>query len=611
MIKSKILLITKPIRNASIRNKIFLINIVILFISLSVFAYNAIRISNEALETKATRNAARELKLIDRSLQILIDDTENYARILSTDNRVQSMMEIKRLEAKKLKVIRSVQNLEIQDFLSASISNVVEPNTHIAAASIATTDNKFLDIGYADNKGLYKVFTPKMMEYVAFTKTPVWTGLFKIKFKYSGDYSNVFGVAKKIIDKDNGFFLGTSILYIKESEIASSYLSNINEKDEKFSIVDEHGRIISSQNKSDLYKNFDTKKFFGSKENTKILSEGSILSDVDGKRLLVTVNHFKKLNWSIISTIPIDEITIENKAITNLLIIINFICLIFAFIASYLLSYVISKPILELVEIMKGIKSGDMSLRAKFTTKDEIGLLGEGFNNLMDTINRLMQEIYNEQRLKHENEFKLLQSQIKPHFLYNTIETIISLIKIGIYDNAIKTAKSLAGFYRISLSNGNDIITIEQEIQLIENYLSIQKQRYVQYMDFSLNISKEVMGYSIPKLTLQPLVENSIYHGLKLKKEKGNLIITAYLQHETIKIEVFDNGVGMDFDKINELLNSSLEINKKSDFGVRNVDSRLKLLYGDNYGLSIESQKGEYTKVTVAIPLQSPRSDEP
>ena len=251
---------------------------------------------------------------------------------------------------------------------------------------------------------------------------------------------------------------------------------------------------------------------------------------------------------------------------------------------------------------MKEIQSGNMKLRANFTAKDEIGMLGAGFNNLMDKINELLEQIYTDQKLKRESEFKLLQSQIKPHFLYNTIETIISFIKLDLKDKAMTAAKNLAGFYRISLSKGDDIITIDDEIRLIENYLAIQKLRYVEYLDYSVEADEEILQFRIPKLTLQPLVENSIYHGLKQKSGKGMLKIKGYFEDGTVKIEVFDDGVGMDEESIARVLDRSANAQKKSDFGVYSVDSRIKLLYGELYGISIESRVGEYTKVTVTIP---------
>jgi len=255
---------------------------------------------------------------------------------------------------------------------------------------------------------------------------------------------------------------------------------------------------------------------------------------------------------------------------------------------------------MKLVGIMGEIKSGNLKLRANFMAKDEIGMLGEGFNSLMDRINQLLDQVYAEQQQKRESEFKLLQSQVKPHFLYNTIETIISFIKLGMREQAMTAAKNLADFYRISLSRGNDIISIKEEIRLTENYLSIQKFRYVEYLDYKVEVDDTIYRFQIPKLTLQPLVENSIYHGLKQKTDKGMLIVRGYLENNTVKMEVYDNGVGMDEELIRRVLERSNP--NQSDFGLYSVNSRLKLLYGAQYGISIESKVNEYTNVTVTLP---------
>jgi len=155
----------------------------------------------------------------------------------------------------------------------------------------------------------------------------------------------------------------------------------------------------------------------------------------------------------------------------------------------------------------------------------------------------------------------------------------------------------------MSLSKGNDIITIEDEIQLTDSYLSIQQLRYVEYMNYSLNIDEEILKYCIPKLTLQPLIENAIYHGLKQKESKGTLNINGYKKETAIIIEIVDDGVGIEDEKIHKLLNSAPKTNNNVDFGVSSVNLRLKLLYGEQYGLDIESKLGEYTKIIICIPI--------
>ncbi|MDP4181080.1 MAG: sensor histidine kinase [Bacillota bacterium] len=564
---------------------------------MSIFALLTIKISNEAIVKKATKNAERELSLINNSLLNMTQNSEDYVRILTTDNKLQNQ-----LESIKNDNIDSLVNIEVEKTLSTAISNVVQPNTYIAAASIMSSKRILFEIGFVDNSSIYPILNNNMINIINQNKTPTWTGLIKIKYKYGGN-ENVFAITKKIIGRDTGHTLGIAILYLREKDIAAIYLNNIVNHDDRFFIIDNQRNIISTQDKNELFKKFDEEKYLGNNKLNEVSNIKSLIRNIGGRQTLVTVQDFKKLNWRIASIIPLDEITYENKGMTNLILIFGVICLICAFIASYLLSYTISKPILKLVNIMKEIKSGNLKLRADFNSKGEIGMLEDGFNSLMDKINSLLDQVYNEQKLKRENEFKLLQSQIKPHFLYNTIETIISFIKLGLKDNAMMTAKYLAGFYRISLSKGNDIISIGDEMQLIDNYLSIQKLRYVEYLDYQLDFEDSILKYQIPKLTLQPLVENSIYHGLKQKDEKGLLTIRGYYDQNIIKIEVIDDGIGMTEEQIYKVLYRPSKDQKSKDFGVYSVDSRLKLLYGEEFGIDIESRINEYTKVIVRLPV--------
>ena len=584
--------------NIPLKSRIFIFNAGILLASLSVFAILTIRISNQAILDKATKNAERELSLIDRSLFNLTRNTENYARMLSMDNRMQTQLE--RIEDNDLD---SVDNIELEKTLSTVISNVAQPVTNIDAASIISSKQKFFDVGYVDNSSIRPIFDSDLIAAVTEKKVPTWVGLFPIRYT-TGRTENVFAIAKTIIGMDTGHILGTAVLYLDEKDVASIYLDNIVNQNDKFFIIDEEKNIISTQDKNELYKRFDEERYLGRYHLDEFSDMKSIIRDIEGKQALITVQNFSKLNWKIISVIPLDEITNENRGMTKLIVIFGAACLICAFIASYLISYMISKPILKLATVMKEIKSGDLKLRADLNAKGEIGMLADGFNSLMDKINALLEQIYKEQKAKRKNEFKLLQSQIKPHFLYNTIETIISFIKLDLKDNAMMTARYLAGFYRISLSKGNDIITIKDEMDLINNYLSIQKLRYVEYLDYQLEFAEEILQFQIPKLTLQPLVENAIYHGLKQKEDKGLLTIKGYFEQDVIKIEVTDDGVGMSEEQISSVLNKPSDEQKSTDFGIHSVDSRLKLLYGEEYGLSIESRVEEYTRVTVRFPAE-------
>lgn len=216
------------LNNLSIKNKIFLFCAVILLISLSVFAFLTINISNRAIVDKAIKNAGRELALIDRSLLNLINNSENYVRILSIDSRLQNQLQ--RINNNQLD---SLDNLELEKTLSSVSSNVAEPITHIAAASIISTEGHIFDVGYVDNSSIRQYFNSDVISAIRQKKTPSWLGLTRIRFKYAGE-EDVFPIAKPIIDLDTGHYLGTAVLYLKEKDLASMYLDNIINQNDKF-----------------------------------------------------------------------------------------------------------------------------------------------------------------------------------------------------------------------------------------------------------------------------------------------------------------------------------------------------------------------------------------
>ncbi|MCR2806278.1 sensor histidine kinase [Paenibacillus soyae] len=584
----------------SIKNKIFAAMIILVVLSITVFAFFANNVSRKAIIEKAMNNSLRELVLINNNIETLITNVEDYSKMLATDYRLQ---EVLYTDMSVSKPEGGLESLIMRKKLSEIISNFVEPNTKVKAASVLSSRIQWADVGYADNEYAARLFgTEPVAMKLENNNKPIWTELVPFKFRYDATESNVFAVSKAVVHKEFGKTIGMVALYVKESVIAAIYENSLNYQGGEFYILDAKHRIISSRNKSLLYHDFTNMTSISlpsldERETSFILGKGN-------EKLLVSTQHFEPLSWTIISVIPLDVITVENKKINQLIIRTGILCLIFAMAISFFLSRSITKPLLILSSTMRKIRNGQMNVRSAYQSMDEIGHLSDGFNSLMDRIEALVAKNAEEERTKSEIEFKLLQSQVKPHFLYNTVETIISLIKLNMKTEAIAAAKYMANFYNISLSRGNDVISIRQEMKLTESYLEIQKLRYVEYMDYSMDIDEDIMRYATPKLMLQPIVENAIYHGLKWKKEKGTLQIAGFLRNGQIIIEVYDNGVGMDKQQMEQLLEPAEEDKRKVSFGARSVNSRIKMLFGDQYGLEIESVSGSYTKVTIRLPLQ-------
>lgn len=311
--------------------------------------------------------------------------------------------------------------------------------------------------------------------------------------------------------------------------------------------------------------------------------------------------------WSLCSMVSSKELT---KDIDNLIYSI-FIIWIFMLITSIALctmfSHSISNPIKKLTTAINSIEDGNLDVFCEVNPKekDEIAVLAHSFNSMVEEIKFLMNRIYEEENEKRSAELKVLQSQINPHFLYNTLDNL----QWKAYDyDAVEIAamiEALSNFFRISLSNGQEFIPLSQEIKHVENYLFIQQKRYEDILKFNIEFDKSLSEITVLKLIIQPIVENAIYHGIKAKLSPGYVNIKVVADNEFIYISVCDDGIGIDKETLEEL-NKSLNVkNENFGYGLYNVNQRIKLVYGENSGVKIESILNKCTTVTIKIPLST------
>ena len=264
----------------------------------------------------------------------------------------------------------------------------------------------------------------------------------------------------------------------------------------------------------------------------------------------------------------------------------------------------ITKPIAQLCEKVKKLGKGDFSVEPMVTHNQEIQTLDDGFNDMVGQINSLLQRVKSDQIALRRGELELLQAQINPHFLYNTFDSIIWLAETHQDELVVQMTTDLSDFFRNSLAKGKDIISLETEKQQVESYLKIQQVRYRDVLDYEIDIPEDLLQYSIPKLTLQPLVENALYHGIKNKRGGGKIEVIARDYGGSIRIKVQDNGAGMAAEQLAALCAGVYE-DRHTGLGLVNVHKRLKLYCGENYGLAFESREGIGTVVTVRIPKQN------
>jgi len=266
----------------------------------------------------------------------------------------------------------------------------------------------------------------------------------------------------------------------------------------------------------------------------------------------------------------------------------------------------ITKPIRVLCDKTALVAKGDFTTRTVCENHDELSTLSDSFNDMAFKLEQQVRSIMLEQENLRHMESKLLQAQINPHFLYNTLDTIIWLIEGEKNKEAIDIVVSLSEFFRIVVSKGRDFITIREEEIHIKSYLQIQQSRYQDILDYEIHIPEELYKYQILKMTLQPLIENSIYHGIKMLRARGKITVTGEIIDEIICFHVIDNGIGMDEEELHALKKEiEMPVSEQSTgFGLANVNKRIKLNYGNMYGLEIQSKKGEGTDTIIRIPAR-------
>ncbi|MFA9556759.1 histidine kinase [Evansella sp. AB-rgal1] len=325
---------------------------------------------------------------------------------------------------------------------------------------------------------------------------------------------------------------------------------------------------------------------------------------------LFIVNHTSNVTgWNVIGLVPESVLLKGANDIKNLIIGTVASSLIFTITLYHFISARLILPIRTLKEKMKLAASGNLNAKVPNESGDEIAELGASFNIMIRKIKTLLEKSVNEEKKLKKAELKTLQAQINPHFLYNTLDTIIWMAEAKKGNDVISITKALSNFFRISLSKGKDLITIYQEIEHIKSYLVIQKTRYRDILEVTFDVNEQIYNYIILKITLQPLIENAIYHGIKNKRGKGYLHIEGdFDKHGNINFTIIDNGIGIGEQNLinirNHLYNGYPLNNSNGGFGMYNVQERIRLYYGEPFGLTIDSKYGSGTTVSLTIPAK-------
>ena len=417
------------------------------------------------------------------------------------------------------------------------------------------------------------------------------------KYSFVGKDTPAWILGHRIIDMNTGKNLGYVFAVILTEKL-SSHFPEIEKEGftGEYQLLNKAGKIIASQDPSDLLEPVGNEEMIG-----KIQEGKSFRIRENTKSYLITNCVLKNHNWYLINRIGIRELTSGIRLLLSAIILAGILCILLSVAIIRKIVKWITRPLEELAETAGQFRKENLKVRCPVTTKDEIGELAGVFNEMLQRIEYQMENIRQVQKEKRKYELALIQAQIKPHFLYNTLDLIYIFCQMKNTQGAAKVTKAMADYYRTSLSSGREIINIGEEVKNISSYLLIQKERYSNKIDFQIEVDPSIYHYAIPKMTLQPLVENAIYHGLKTRKEKGNIYVKGWSENELIHLLIEDDGVGMSEEKIKEVMENEDDM-KKGHFGLSSVHRRIQIYYGAEYGLRIESKEQVGTKILIRLP---------
>ena len=364
-------------------------------------------------------------------------------------------------------------------------------------------------------------------------------------------------------------------------------------------LTNDSGDIIWHPKQNEIYSG----RFKEENKYAATLKDGITVENLSGKNLTLNVRTIGYTGWKLVGVTPSAALGIDG---IKFRFFVLFVADLFLFLLAMINAFIsdkISNPIKRLDGSVREIESGNLDVEIVPSGSYEVEHLGKSIKNMLGRIKVLMSDLVEEHNAKRKSEFDTLQSQINPHFLYNTLDIIVWMIENENSDKAVNIVTALAKFFRISLSKGKNIITVKDEVEHVRNYLMIQNMRFKNRFEYSIDVDEKVLSYSSLKLMLQPLVENAIYHGMEFMDGDGEIDVKVFKEDDSLYFTITDNGLGMSEDMVETLLSKDFVSSKKgSGIGVKNVNERIKLYFGSEYGLKVESEPDEGTKITIHLP---------
>jgi len=543
--------------------------------------------SNKALLVQTAENLDNTLEIIEDkmwSLKMLdMKNSNRYIGDLGNENKFGSS-----------------QALDDLSFVMDLLGSYADTSKYIDSIYLYSISRKYLvssrlKVKIVDNIEIYDWY----QKAVEGDGKIVWIATREVEDIDTGFTKQLISAAL-LVKNNMGDIIGTLCINLR-SEIIEDLTENIDIGDEGFILIcDEKGNIINHKDKNLISTNMRSHEYI-----EKILSnnEGSFECAIQNDNFIVNYFTSPYTKWKFATILPSSELNykIFIKSLSSILVCIA--CIPVAIFFSLIISNNLYTPIKVLKNAMRKAAEGDFSAKIEDIGKDEFSELNESFNTMVKNIDDTIKELYRTRLLKKEAELKALQSQINPHFLYNTLDSMYWMARLSRTEELSIMISAFSKFLKINLSKGRDIISIKEVIEEIEHYLTIQKYRFGDKFDVVIDVDQELYNYSMIKFIMQPMVENAIYHGIERKKGKGMIKIIGRRVQDHIKFSVIDDGIGMSQERLEQVMESIDKGMEDRNFALVNISKRIQAVYGDEFKINIKSREGLGTEVEVEIPI--------
>lgn len=574
---------------SSIQSVIFATVAVLVLSAVVIVTGVSMKFTNTSIFENSSEYTHTIIQQMNQNIDSYIDYMENIAYLISSNEDVQDYLFDEKIDNEgRYRILNQLQT--ILDSRS-DIRNVgiISKNGRMLINDGSKSVNQDLDL---NTQEWYATALEK-------PNGPILTSS-HVQHIISGERPWVITLSRGIRDrsgsgeKEGVFFIDLN--YSAISELCDQ--STVGTKGYAF-ILDAKGNTVYHPQQQQLYNELQT-------ENISLImdtDEDTVLTGTGNDGKLYSISRSEKTGWTVVDCTNVKELLSKSRQAQSVYVLTAIILVIVALLFSRFMARSITLPIQKLRDSMKKVQEGDFSVSdVVVDSKNEIGSLTKSFDVMTHRIHELMEQNVHEQEEKRKSELKALQSQINPHFLYNTLDSIIWMAEGKKNEEVVLMTASLARLLRQSISNEDEVVPIANEVEYARGYLTIQKMRYKDKLEFQIEVDSSILYIPLIKLVLQPIIENAIYHGLKYKESKGLLIVKGFMKDGNAVLQVIDDGVGMDEETLAHIYDKHKVNYHSNGVGVYNVQKRLKLYYGEDYGITYTSELGKGTTATITIP---------